>query len=566
MRMKMKPIAAVVLTALAGCGGGGGSGPQGETATAQVSSAAMTACVDANQNWQCDEGDASVAVSSSGETGLAVAANRHVLLETRDGQNRRLSVLVSEAGSSMVNGLSTLRTFLKASGRSTAQVATTEALVSNAALELGFRQALMSHPVALAALDVYSRAVADQGTATPTLAAYAPSVGSLSTDVTWASTESTSTVRQLTARSSQVLNNSESNRLYLFDAAASAVSSTEIDLVPPPSVALASAAPWLRRMVGVLDKLTNLVVDTASAATAFVGTPSEGSPVALAPGKGVAGIQFVREGTEAIVLFNMLAGGFTQDSCLSTTQGNEGLFRVSLTGAASVRTLKDAPACVHSGFSLVAADAAGARVAAWDASGGRLWLLDGSSMQAFARLDLMLPTDAPPQALAVSPGGRYLAVVSYGRATLVNLATGRVITQLAGAWGNVTQAAFTAGGHQLLIAAGQSVHSVSLDSGMQRITSTSTTVSTTNEPVRALSATDTGDSYVVSTDAQVQWRAAHDHRVLASKDLPSGLVVQQTALAGKKLVLLSRGGQDGEFKLMRLPLGLPDAPQAAVAN
>lgn len=567
MRMKLKPIAALVLTALAGCGGGGGgSGPQGETATAQVSSAAMTACVDANQNWQCDEGDATLAVASSGQTGLAVAATQHVLLETRDGQNRRVSLLVSEAGSANVNGVTTLRTFLKAAGRSAAQVAAAEAVASNAALESGFTRALSSHPVALAALDAYSRAVADQGTATPSLAAYAPTLGALSTDVTWASTESSSTVRQLTARSSQVLNNSESNRLYLFDAAATQVSSTEIDLIPPPTVALASAAPWLRRMVGALDKLTSMVVDTASAATAFVGTPSEGSPVTLTPGKGVAGIQLVNGGTEAIVLFNMLAGGFTQDSCVSTSQGNEGLFRVSLAGAASVRTLKDVPACVHSGFSLVGTDATGSRVAAWDASTQRLWLLDGASMQALARLDLMLPDEAPPQALAVSPGGRHLAVLSYGRATLVNLSTGRVITQLAGSWGNVSQASFMAGGRQLVIAAGQAVHSVALDAAMQRIDSSSVTVATATTPVRALSATDAGDSYVVSTDTQVQWRAAHDHRVLATKDLPSGLVVQQAAMAGKRLVLLGRGAQDGEFKLMRLPLGLPDAPQAAVAN
>lgn len=567
MRMKMKPIPALLATLLIGCGGGGSSsGPQGETATTQVMASAMTACIDSNQNWQCDDGDASRSVSATGGTGLTPLAGQYVLIESRDANNRRTRLLASAAGSGTVNGTTTLRTFLAAAGKTAAEIAAAETAANNSGLEAGYAAALSTHPVALAALDAYSRAVAAQASASPTLAAYAPSVGNSSTAVTWASTDAGTTVRQLSAHSTQVLNNSESNRLYLFDAAATSVHSTEIDLIPPPTVALASAAPWLRWSMAKLDQLVSVFVDTASAATGFAGAPSEGSAVVLEPGKGIVGIQLVNGGADAVVALNMLAGGFTNGACLGTSQGNEGLFKVSLTGGASFRTLKDAPACIHSGFSLVASNPSGSRVAAWDATGRRLWVLDGSTMQTVATLDLQLPGDAPPQALAVTPGGRYLAALSYGRATLVDLENGRLVTQLSGAWGNVAQAAFAGGARRLLVASGQAVHMLALDNALQLINSSSSTLAGSTETLRALSVADDGDSYVATSDAKAYWRATGGASGLGSATLPSGLAVQQAALAGKQLVVLARGTQDGEFKLLRLPLGVPDSPLSATAN
>jgi hypothetical protein len=566
MRLKMKPLPALLATLLIGCGGGNSSGPQGETASTQVTATALTACIDANQNWQCDDGDRTLAATASGSSGLVPAAGQYTLLETRDATNRRTRLLVSELGSGTANGTSTLRTFLRAAGKTATEIAAVETTVNNTALEAGFASALTSHPVALAALATYSQAVAAQGTASPVLTAYAPSTGSVSSDVTWASSESSTTVRQLTAQSSTVLNNSESNRLYLFDAAATDISSREIDLIPPPSVVLASAAPWLRWTVARIDQLLSVFVDTASAATAFTGTPSDGSVVTLSPGKGIVGIQLVNNATEAIVSLNMLAGGFTGSSCLGTSDGNEGLFRVSLSDTASFRTLKDAPACIHSGFSLLASNPAGTRIAAWDATGGKLWVLDGSTLQARATLDLQLPSDAPPQALAVTPGGRYLAVLSYGRATLVDLENGRVITQLAGAWGNVAQGAFASGARRLLVASGQTVHTLALDNALQLISSSSATVAGSGETLRALSVATDGDSYVTTSDAKAYWRTTVDSGALGTATLPSGLQVQQATLADKRLVVLSRGSQDGEFKLLRLPLGLPTSPTFATGG
>jgi hypothetical protein len=65
---------------------------------------------------------------------------------------------------------------------------------------------------------------------------------------------------------------------------------------------------------------------------------------------------------------------------------------------------------------------------------------------------------------------------------------------------------------------------------------------------------------VATSDTAAYWRTAAAGATLASSTLPSGLTVQQAALAGNRLVLLARGAQDLQFKLMRLPVGLPTAP------
>lgn len=568
MHLKMKQLPALIALVLAGCGGGGDSSSQtGSTVVTQVTAGALTACVDVNKNWQCDDGDISTARSATGSTGLTPSATQYVLLETRDGQNARSRLLVSESGNASVTGLSTLRTLLAAAGQTPAQITALEARLSTqhgSALEgllaTGYANALQGTPVALAALNRYSLAVAAQSTASPTLTAYAPGLGSLTTDATWSSTEPNDTRRQLTAQSSTVLNNNESNRLYLFDASANTVSSREIDLVSPPVVALAAYPKLLRLTIAMLEKAVSVLVDTASAATGFANTPTSGSAVVLEPGKGIAGVQLAGNGSTAFVLMNMLAGTATRDSCVGTADGNEGLFKVSLSDTTSVRALKTSPACVHSGFSLIAADAAGNRVAAWDATAQRLWVVNGSTMARQSSIDLRFDASTPPQALAITPGGRYLAAAGYGRLTLVDLQTGALVAQYIGDWTNVSQIVFAGGARRVLLASGAQVHTVALDDNLQLISRTAVTLSSSSAPLRGLAVAADGDSYVATSDATAYWRTAATGSALASSTLPTGLTVQQATLAGNRLVLLARGAQDLQFKLMRLPVGLPTAP------
>ncbi len=572
MRFNLKPLPALISLMLLGCGGGGTPDANGDSTTAvnasgNATATGLTACVDVNQNWQCDDGDVSKTAAAAGTVGFTVAASQYVLLESRNAENQRTRLLVSEKGSDNVNGLSTLRTVLKASGQTTAQIAGVEAALlarhgtsMESLLATGYSTTLQTHPMALAALDAYSRAVAAQTSASPTVSAYSASVGTANTDAAWASTEGSDTRRQLSAQSSVVLNNSESNRLYLFDAANAAVSSREIDLIPPAAPVLAGYPKLLRYSVALLEKAVNVMVDTASAATGFANPPSAGSPVVLPPGKGIASIQLTDGGNSALVVMNMLSGVYKGDACLGTGDGNEGLFKVSLTDTTSSRFLKNSPACIHSGFSLIAADAKGTRVAAWDAVGARLWLIDAGTMQKQAAIDLKFDADKPPQALAVTPGGRYLAAAGYGRLALIDLQTGKVAAQLTGDWGNVTQAAFAGGARRVLLASGSQVHSVLLTDAFQLISRSAVSVGAAGQELRGLAVAADGDSYVATSDTTAHWRSASTGAAFGTSNLPSGLTVQQATLAGKRLVVLARGAQDKQFKLLRLPVGLPSSP------
>lgn len=567
MRFKMKLLPALVALAVSvtGCGGGSGSNQSGSTVNATVSLNAQLACVDLNHNWQCDDGDATR--TSSGAFSVAPKAGEYVLLESRDANNQRTRLLVSQAGSDSVTAVSTLRTMLATSGKTAAEIAAVEAALQSAhgsALESlladGYANTMSSYPLALAALSAYSNAVAAQATAKPALASYAPTLGDSSTDVTWASSEADSTRRHLSVQGSTVLNNSESNRLYLFDAAATTVSSREIDLVPAAAPVLASYPLLVRRTVAALDKVLSVFVDTASAATAFANPPTGGTPLVLEPGKGIAGIELVDGGKSAYVLFNMLAGSYQRSDCAGSTDGNEGLFKISLSDSASYRALQQAPACVHSGFSLIAADAAGGRVAAWDAVSKQMWVIDGATMQKLFSIDLKFDADKPPQALALTPGGRYLAAAGYGRLSIVDMASGRLVTQLDGDWGNVAQIGFGGGGRRIMLASGSRMHTFMLDDGLKLIAQSAATVSAGDETLRTVAVAPDGDSYLAASDSKVYWRATSNGAALGTVSLPSGLAVQRATLAGKYLVVLARNNEDKQFKLLRLPVGLPVLP------
>lgn len=565
MNMKLKPIPALIALLISSCGGNNAAGPQGETASTQIADGAMIACVDSNHNWQCDDGDVSKLVQASGETGLSPSSSQYTLLETRDIHNRRTRLLVSEQGSGIASGLTTLRSTFRLAELSNDRIAKIEDLVTrgsitNSQLEAGYASILNNYTIALTGLEAYGMAVEAQGTASPIVPNFAPAAGNVSQFAQWSSDESASTRRQLSAQGSTVLNNSESNRLYLFDAEATTLATREIDLIPNDSPLLAKTPTWARPVLRGLATVVNVLVDTASAATGFTSTPSTGSAVVLTPGKGIAGVQLLNQGREALVLMNMLDGRFTADKCVDTAHGTEGLFRVALENNNSYRLLDEATACIHSGFSLVTSDSAGRHIAAWDAKGQKLWVLDGNNMQVFSVIELGLEADKPPQSLAISAGGRYLAAAGYGRVTMVDLEKGTIITQFEGSWGNVAQASFAAGTRRLLIASEQEVHSLALDNHLQLIEHTSTPLTTTAETLRALTVSEDGDSYVAVSDTTAYWnssiQATGASGVLAKVSLPIGLAVQQAVVADQHLVVMARGAQDQQFKILRLPLAL----------
>lgn len=569
MHLKYKPLAAIMALVLGGCGSGGNSsaGPQGETAKAQkLSSANLLACIDSNHNWQCDDGDTSVWIKATGATGLIPAASEYTLIETRDVTNHRTSLLISALGSGLVDGISTLRTALQRAKIDGARIDKAIALTTSGQLETGFASTLKSYPTALAGIEAYSLAVEQQGSATALVPSFTASAGSTSQLAQWYGPEPETTRRQLSALGSTVLNNSESNRLYVFDAAATPLSTHEIDLIPNDTPMLANSPQWARPLLRGLAAVVNVLIDTASAATGFTNAPSTGSAVVLPPGKGIAAVQLLNQGRDALVLMNMLDGRSTSEHCQTASQGTEGLFKVELHNNNTYRLLEHSSACVHSNFSLIASDVSGQHIAAWDAKAQKLWLLDGANMQATHLIELGLGSDTAPQALALSAGGRYLAAVGYGRAALVDLEQGKVLTHFtgtaaAGTWGNVAQASFAAGSRRLLIASGQEVHSLALDDGLQLLEHTSTRLTGASETLRALSVSLDGDSYAAVSDSNVYWLAsapasAAPAAALATISLPPGLTVQQAAAANQQLILMARGAQDQQFKILRLPLAM----------
>lgn len=576
MPFKPKLLPCLIAMMAAGCGGGGNSdNPPGQTATTAgvLSANSLVACVDVNQNWQCDDGDTVKTVQATGATGLSPTASQYTLIESRDAANLRRQLLVSQRGSAEVTGLSTLRTMLAAAGKTSTDISALEATLSAAhgaglasTLEVGLGNAVQANEQAFAALTAYSLATYQQASATPTAAAItanttAPTIGTHSLDASWDSTEASGTLRQLSVQGSTVLNNSESNRLYLFDASAATVSSNEIDLIPPVvSVATATYPKALRLALAAMDRVASVFVDTASAASSISGTPQLGSPVVLEPGKGIVSLQVVDGGKSAFVLLNMLSGHYKDSSCLDTRHGNEGLFKVSLTSSASYRMLAQSPACIHSGFSLLASDAAGSRAVAWDATGRRLWVLDGATLAQTSAIDIQFDADKSPQALAMSPGGRFVAVAGYGRVTLVDLNTGKRVAELTGDWLNVSQLSFAGGTRKLLIASANQVHTLTLDNALQLVSTSSAALSAQGDDLKGLAVSPDGDSYVASSDKTVYWSSVATSTSLVQAALPNGLAVQHIALAGDKLVVLSRGLQDQQYKLYRVPFGLAKTP------
>jgi hypothetical protein len=563
--MRLTYLSALIsLGLLSSCGGGGSQNGNGSTVPDAVAMQALSACIDVNQNDQCDDGDISKPVMALGISGLVPKAQQQVLIEMRDTRNQRTSVWMSTPGSALVNASSTLQNRLLRHGQTVAQIAALEATLQSkygddwrtllhGSMELA--QADKNSPL-MQQIGLFSLAVLAQSSAQPVLKNSAAKLGAPQLDASWSSQELPAASRQLAVQGTQVLSHSESNRLYLFDASASTVAATEIDVVPAALPRLAAYSKWVRRSVAGLEKLVSMVVDTASAATAFVNPPVPGAVTVLPSGKGIIQLGWLGASAgQALVNINMLSGNYTGDDCASPLDGNEGLFRVSLDEPGSARWLGAAPACVHSGFTLLATEPSGRRVATWDSVTAKLWVLDANTLQRQNSTDLKL--GAPPQALATTPGGNYLAAAAAGRLVLVDLRSGAVISQLTGAWGDVSQMALAGGGRQVLLASGHQVHTVFLSDALRVIDRAVVNVAPAQKTLRALSVSGDGGSFVATTDT-----AAYGYRIAAENPfsemaLPQGLAVQQAQLAGNSLVVLARGGQDQKFKLMRLPMQTP---------
>lgn len=556
--MRFKPLHLASLSALAalaaGCVGSGGGSDQGGTTAqtaGQIAQPYLFACVDQNANWQCDDGDTGKIVTATGATGLSPAAGQYVLLESRDTANSRTRLLISEKGSATVDGLSTLKAVLGAD-----YLPALASQISAATLEAGYVAAQAANPQALAALEAYSRAVL-ANPAAPAVGATATTVAAATTLADWAGESGDS--RQLSAVGSLVLGNNESNRLYLFDADVSPLDADQLDLIPQAD-ALAALKTWSGRLLAAMDSALSIVVSTVSAASGGSTTPVD-NVVTLPAGKGINGIRLAGNGSQAYVLLNTGADRYTGAACAAA--GSEGLFRVPLSAlTAGSISLSAVPRCVHSGFSLLAADAGGSHLVGWDASDQRLWSLAGDNLALEARID---PGVTTPQALAVSPGGRYAAVAGYGQVAVIDLQEKKTLGVFTGSWTNATQVAFAGGHRRLLVAAGSQVHTVALDRGLQLISMSATALT---EEVRSLAVAPDGDSYAAIGDAKVSWRAVLGGAELANRSLAAGLAVKSATfarnaaspLATGRLLLTAQRASDQRFVLYQLTVSLPKQP------
>ena len=539
---------------LAGCGGGGNTAGSTVTARDQISASYQLACVDKNHNFQCDDGDIRKNVSSSGDTQLSPAADEFVLIEGRDSNNKRTSLLLSEKGQAKVSGLSTLKTVLGDALLGDALSSDLEAQLAaqNTTLETRFAEAVQSQPLTLPALTSVSFPVLQQQTVAAAVTPPSLSIAAAENLVTWDASNANEN-RQLTAFGSKVLSNTESNRLYLFDASATAVSADEIDLIPAiDSIAEMTKEKMLQPILFALEKVLHVVVDAASAASAVVGQPSTEVPVTFEPGTGISAIQMVANGRDAYVLMNTVENNYTESVCLSS--GSEGIYKITLDSDSSYRSLSQSPTCAHSGFSLIAADVSGANVVAWESTSQRLWLLDGN-----LKLQKTINTGVTNlQALAISPGGQFAALASYGQLAIIDLVQGRNIANLAGDWTNASQVSFSAGVHKVVVTSGKDIHTVALNDALQLVGSSSASISS---DVLALSTAADGDSYVVTSRDKAYWFASQSNQQLAEQNLPTKLDVKRVVLADNQLLVLGQQLADDRYALFRLPLSLPAWPK-----
>ncbi|WP_293932722.1 hypothetical protein [Iodobacter sp.] len=535
MRFQTTLLSSLIAAALSACGGGNSGDAPGDTSnrSGQINTSYQVSCLDSNLNWQCDEGDSAIVYSADSST-LKPDTRQFVLFEERDVQNKRLSLLISEAGKNTANGQSTLKTLLGNGWNENL------AKLANGELEAAFAKAIANYPLALAALQNQALAIKAQGIAQPVVTLPKTSISSTADVASWQG--GVDETRQLVSRGSVVLSNTDSNRVYLFDAAL-AGSSKEIDLIPALDASLSAAETWIR---GALEKTiaTLLMVDTVSAASTVTGPPSTEKPLPLPAGKGLAGVALLKDGKEALLLIKN-GKAKSSNSRVCDTSGSEGVFQVSLDPAlssASYRNLALSPRCLHKGFSLIAAN--DGQTVAWDDQSNTLWQLDPKTLQSIRQLPLKL---SGAQAIALA--GRFAAIAAYGQVSIVDLQKGQVLSHLSGDWSNVAALSFAAGQRRLLIASGKTVTTLALDKAMQSSTRSSQLFT---DELRDLAVSMDGDSYAVASDKTLYWRSVEGNLSLGSSDLATGLSVKRITLAAGNALLLSQGAQDLKYRLQRL--------------
>ncbi|MEY2864254.1 MAG: hypothetical protein RLY58_1961 [Pseudomonadota bacterium] len=577
MRFQLNVLASLITLSLAGCGGSSDN-TVGDTSitSGAITTDYMVACVDRNQNWQCDDLDPTVVSHVTGSQALTAEAGRYVLLESRSAQHNRTRLLISALGQNVVTGHTTLKTALGSTWDSRLTA------LSDTALAQGLSAALANNPIALDAILQYSKAVLAQNTAAPVDLTSSTTTLSTQTELaTWQGTDDATESRQISTAGSITLSNNNSNRIYLFDAAtalsADTVEASQIDLIPAVDVVPVSsttviaadqATPLSARLAKAWDGLdlahqlergldqvlaSVLMIDTVSAASVVTGGTTVTPPSNVTSGMGVAGLQLVQGGKEAVVLFNTASALYQGTTCAPT--GSEGLFRISVDPQQSTdtyRMLGQTPACVHSGFSLMAASPDGENVVAWDSKAKQLWSINGHVMQAREHID---PHVTTPQALTLSASGRYAALAGYQQLAIIDLSTGQTLANLKGDWDNATHVSFAAGIRKILVTSGTDVHTITLDNALQFANKSKTTFANT---LQGLSVSSDGDSYAVSDNKTVTWHSVQGNKTLSTATLPVGLTVKQVSMADNTLLVMGQGAQDLQYHLYRMTLtGLP---------
>ena len=570
MRIKPLALAIITLSSLTSCGDESSKGSTLPSNDQKVDSSTLPylACIDQNKNWVCDDADPSLYVSGPGDVGLTPENGHYLLLERRNNEtNQRESVLASRTH--IVNAKTTLELMLglmpgNNSVGDAPQYIESTFLETTAILQNTFEKAMQRGILPLQALHSVSKAAVEQNTPSPVLAEPIASISNEENLSQWYSNESEDSRRQLAVQGDVALNNSDSNRLYLFQGNAEivtgegnsayqtpAIGNTEIDLIPLDVATLAATSRLQRRALRLVKSASNLLIDTVSAATQINGEASAGSPIVLAPGQGIVSAEIVNEGREALIIMNMLQGDYTGENCTQGPAVSEGIFRISLEGNNSYRLLEQVKSCIHSGFSLLAANNTGNQYAAWDANEDRLWLFNNDDVAQV--LDLQLPEGRPVQSIVMTDGGRYLAAIAYGQAIIVDVQSGAILHKITGAWGNVVDASFAGGGRTLTIASEDSVYALQLDDNLYL---RQKSIFKTTETLRSLAASPDGDSYFAASDNGIHWLNSTGEEI-AHYQLPAGLHIQQSAVIHNQLLLLSRGRQDLQFKLQRFTLSTP---------
>ncbi|PHV10851.1 hypothetical protein [Chitinimonas sp. BJB300] len=555
MRVKLLVVSVVVALGATACGGDDSGSGVGTTAGTVSQQYLDRLCIDTNQNLACDDGELSRDIAAGvavREASLTPLPGQRLVLE-RLGQHdgSRSAVWMSELGDSQVNGLSTLLAVAVASGQAEdAQSARMLLMQRLGKLDdtladsltktyLRYQQQYGSSALVLGGI---SQRMLEQRVASPvvTTAHLVPLAAPLQEQPWLASTQDDTAEVMVAATDVTVLGNAGRNRLFVLRPN-NRVSEIEFennplaegDSLPNANVSpVPQAQPIVRAMR----------VDVVSAASGGGGggggtRPPRPVPPTVPPttgggdnGSGVPPVVDTKpknkltqltlraDGKAAFVLFTGVTGKAVSQSGCGNFPQNTGVFRVDISdqGKANVvQPLYSLPACTHSGFTLLAADQAGQYVVALSEPDQELYLFDGSDMC----LQRRIKVDWVPQQIAVSPGGRYIALGREGTLALFELSTGNRVAEITGGWSALSGMRF-AGANRLVIASGSTVHVLNLNNPAKPLASK---VLPQSAEIRALD---------IASDGQTMALALADNRVRLL-ELNSGQLLKEQVTRGK---------------------------------